>query len=103
MKFSRLPLEQVSSSLNLSKDLPTTVSLNGVDIQPRLLPVHHPPNVSFLSHSVTDLPKSWNNKFKLIINDYYPLHLQLSSRNRLYRNSIESLSREGGYWRLVQR
>ncbi|KAE9397569.1 S-adenosyl-L-methionine-dependent methyltransferase [Gymnopus androsaceus JB14] len=54
--------------LDLAKDLPVTISLTGIDIESRLFPIHtqHSPNISLLSHSVTDLPKSWDNKFKLI-------------------------------------
>ncbi|KAE9389464.1 S-adenosyl-L-methionine-dependent methyltransferase, partial [Gymnopus androsaceus JB14] len=54
--------------LDLAKDLPATISLTGIDIESHLFPFHdhHSPNISFLSHSVTDLPKSWDNKFKLI-------------------------------------
>ncbi|KAE9394482.1 S-adenosyl-L-methionine-dependent methyltransferase [Gymnopus androsaceus JB14] len=54
--------------IDLAKDLPATISLTGTDIESRLFPIHgqHPPNISFFSYSVTDLPKSWDNKFKLI-------------------------------------
>lgn len=52
--------------MGLAQIFPPTVSLTGIDIQTRLFPVHHPSNVTFLHRSVTDLPKSWSNTFKLV-------------------------------------
>lgn len=52
--------------MDLAQTLPPTVSFTGIDIQTRLVPVQHPSNVAFFTHSVTDLPKSWSNSFKLV-------------------------------------
>ncbi|KAF9078492.1 hypothetical protein BDP27DRAFT_1206939, partial [Rhodocollybia butyracea] len=42
-----------------------TVSLTGIDTSQRLFPTQHPQNISFAVHTVTNLPESWSNKFKL--------------------------------------
>ncbi|KIK53617.1 hypothetical protein GYMLUDRAFT_88361 [Collybiopsis luxurians FD-317 M1] len=52
--------------LDLAQQIPSTISLTGIDISTRLFPSSYPPNISFASQSVTDLPKSWSNKFKLV-------------------------------------
>jgi len=53
--------------VELAKEIPSTIVLTGIDIEQRLFPVQHPENrITFLSHSVTHLPVSWSNKFKLV-------------------------------------
>ncbi|KAJ3733115.1 S-adenosyl-L-methionine-dependent methyltransferase [Lentinula guzmanii] len=52
--------------LDLARELPTPVSLTGIDISSRLFPTNYPSNVTFSSQSVTSLPESWSNKFNLI-------------------------------------
>ncbi|KAF9070011.1 S-adenosyl-L-methionine-dependent methyltransferase [Rhodocollybia butyracea] len=52
--------------LDLAREVHPSVSLTGIDISQRLFPTQHPQNVTFAVHSVTDLPESWSNKFKLI-------------------------------------
>ncbi|KIK54430.1 hypothetical protein GYMLUDRAFT_100104 [Collybiopsis luxurians FD-317 M1] len=52
--------------LDLAQQIPSTISLTGIDISIRLFPSSYPSNISFASHSVTDLPKSWSDRYKLV-------------------------------------
>ncbi|KAF9028864.1 hypothetical protein BDP27DRAFT_1349949 [Rhodocollybia butyracea] len=51
--------------LDVAREVHPNVSLVGIDINQRLLPTQHPPNVTFAVHSVTDLPDSWSDRFKV--------------------------------------
>ncbi|KAF9058993.1 S-adenosyl-L-methionine-dependent methyltransferase, partial [Rhodocollybia butyracea] len=52
--------------LDVAQDVHPSVSLTGIDISQRLFPTQHPQNVTFAVHTVTSLPESWSNKFKLV-------------------------------------
>ncbi|KAJ4477550.1 S-adenosyl-L-methionine-dependent methyltransferase [Lentinula aciculospora] len=52
--------------LDLAQQLPPTVSLTGIDISTRLFPENYPSNITFSAQTVTDLPKSWSNRFALV-------------------------------------
>jgi len=52
--------------LDLARNIHPTITLTGIDIQPRLFPMEHPTNISFGVHSVTNLPDSWTDRFKLV-------------------------------------
>ncbi|KIK56999.1 hypothetical protein GYMLUDRAFT_263365 [Collybiopsis luxurians FD-317 M1] len=51
---------------SLAEELPPTVSFTGIDIHTRLFPSHFPSNLSFLRHSVTDLPLEWTERFNFV-------------------------------------
>lgn len=52
--------------LDLARNIHPSVALTGIDIQPRLFPVEYPSNITFGVHSVTNLPGSWTDRFKLV-------------------------------------
>ncbi|KAE9397580.1 S-adenosyl-L-methionine-dependent methyltransferase [Gymnopus androsaceus JB14] len=89
--------------LDIAKDLPTTISLTGTDIESRLFPIHgqHPPNISFLSHSATGLPKSWDNKFKLINQRLLTPALTREQWNLAFREAYRVLA-PGGWIQLLE-
>ncbi|KAF9058990.1 hypothetical protein BDP27DRAFT_1143624, partial [Rhodocollybia butyracea] len=39
--------------------------LTGIDISQCLFPTQPPQNITFAVHTVTNLPESWSNRFKL--------------------------------------
>ncbi|KAF7775874.1 hypothetical protein Agabi119p4_4267 [Agaricus bisporus var. burnettii] len=53
---------------SLAKEVPSTVTLRGIDISPRMFPLPEtiPDNTSFISLSVTSLPEDWTNTVTLI-------------------------------------
>jgi len=51
--------------LDLAREVHPDVSLTGIDINQLRLHTQHPKNVTFAIHSVTNLPDSWSDKFKL--------------------------------------
>ncbi|KAK0214041.1 S-adenosyl-L-methionine-dependent methyltransferase [Armillaria fumosa] len=53
-------------ALSLAEDVPSSVFLTAIDIQSKIFPEPFPPNVEFLLHSVTDLPRQWTDKFSLV-------------------------------------
>ncbi|KZP28555.1 S-adenosyl-L-methionine-dependent methyltransferase, partial [Athelia psychrophila] len=52
--------------LDLARDVPSTVSIYGVDISTRLFPAAAPPNAHFLAASITQLPAEWTATFALV-------------------------------------
>ncbi|KAF9075063.1 S-adenosyl-L-methionine-dependent methyltransferase [Rhodocollybia butyracea] len=52
--------------LDVAHKVHPNVSLTGIDISERLFPTQHPRNVTFAVHTVTCLPESWSNRFKLV-------------------------------------
>ncbi|KAF9058992.1 hypothetical protein BDP27DRAFT_1503095, partial [Rhodocollybia butyracea] len=52
--------------LDVARKVHPSVSLTGIDISQRLFPTQHPQNVTFAVHTVTNLPESWSNRFKLV-------------------------------------
>ncbi|KAF9059001.1 S-adenosyl-L-methionine-dependent methyltransferase, partial [Rhodocollybia butyracea] len=52
--------------LDVARKVHPGVSLTGIDISQRLFPTQHPQNVTFAVHTVTNLPESWSNRFKLV-------------------------------------
>ncbi len=52
--------------MELSSQIPPSVSLHGIDIQTDLVPLVTPSNVSFSINSVTKLPLEWTARFDLV-------------------------------------
>lgn len=52
--------------MDIASRLPPTAVIHGIDIEGRLFPRDHPPNVSFSTRSVTELPKEWSGKFDYV-------------------------------------
>lgn len=52
--------------MELSSQIPPSVSLHGIDIQTDLVPLVTPSNVSFSINSVTQLPLEWTARFDLV-------------------------------------
>ncbi|KAF9070933.1 hypothetical protein BDP27DRAFT_1362173 [Rhodocollybia butyracea] len=51
--------------LDVAHQVNPNISLTGIDISQRLFPTQYPQNVTFAVHSVTNLPESWSNRFKV--------------------------------------
>ncbi|KAJ7172243.1 S-adenosyl-L-methionine-dependent methyltransferase [Mycena filopes] len=52
--------------LDLATSVDSSVSMTGVDIEPRLFPPSPPKNFDFRIESVTNLPEAWSNTFSLV-------------------------------------
>ncbi|KAF9058991.1 hypothetical protein BDP27DRAFT_1239677, partial [Rhodocollybia butyracea] len=52
--------------LDVAHKVYPNVSLTGININQRLFPKQHPRNVTFAVHTVTNLPESWSDGFKLV-------------------------------------
>ncbi|TFK32014.1 hypothetical protein BDQ12DRAFT_701345 [Crucibulum laeve] len=70
LQDNSLVLETGSGSavwlLDFAKELPSSVKLEGIDIEARLFPVDPPDNITLSTCSVTDLPSQWTNRFALL-------------------------------------
>ncbi|KAJ7164311.1 S-adenosyl-L-methionine-dependent methyltransferase [Mycena filopes] len=64
--------------LDLAQSLGPSVSLIGVDIEPRLFPTSPPTNCEFSTASVTDLPEHWSSAFSLVHQRLFIVALQVS-------------------------
>ncbi|KZT18373.1 S-adenosyl-L-methionine-dependent methyltransferase [Neolentinus lepideus HHB14362 ss-1] len=51
---------------DLSKQVPSDVSLFGIDIEPRLFPTSELANMQFSVGTTTQLPTDWSNTFRLV-------------------------------------
>ncbi|KZP32664.1 S-adenosyl-L-methionine-dependent methyltransferase [Athelia psychrophila] len=52
--------------LDFANEVPSTVSIYGVDISSRLFPSDPPSNIQFLAGSITQLPENWTSTFALV-------------------------------------
>ncbi|KDR74312.1 hypothetical protein GALMADRAFT_71069 [Galerina marginata CBS 339.88] len=52
--------------LEAADEIPAHVELHGFDIESRLFPRSHPPNMSFSKRSVTSLPREWTEMFSFV-------------------------------------
>jgi len=57
---------EASWLLKLAEEVPSTVSLFGIDISSRLFPAARAPNMQFYEESITQLPRPWSSKFRLV-------------------------------------
>ncbi|KAF9028861.1 hypothetical protein BDP27DRAFT_1375682 [Rhodocollybia butyracea] len=51
--------------LDVARDAHPKVSLTGIDINRHLFPTEYPHNIAFAIHTVTNLPDSWSDRFKV--------------------------------------
>ncbi|THH06383.1 hypothetical protein EW145_g4123 [Phellinidium pouzarii] len=52
--------------LDVAPDMSPSAIMHGVDIENRLFPTSHPPNISFSINSIATLPEEWTAKFDLV-------------------------------------
>jgi len=50
----------------LAKQVPSTATLHGIDIELALVPSTPPPNLSFSLNTITKLPSEWTGRFDLV-------------------------------------
>ncbi|PBK72394.1 S-adenosyl-L-methionine-dependent methyltransferase [Armillaria solidipes] len=53
-------------ALSLAEEVPTSVSINALDIQSDIFPKSFPSNIHFYLHSVTNLPGEWSDAYSLV-------------------------------------
>ncbi|KZT21552.1 S-adenosyl-L-methionine-dependent methyltransferase [Neolentinus lepideus HHB14362 ss-1] len=53
-------------ALDLAKEVPSDVHIQGIDIETRLFPTTKPDNAEFAAATATNLPEGWANKFALV-------------------------------------
>ncbi|XP_006459612.1 hypothetical protein AGABI2DRAFT_191521 [Agaricus bisporus var. bisporus H97] len=89
--------------LSLSKQVPSTIKLIGIDISSQIFPSPEttPPNATFTQLSITSLPPSWSNTITLIHQRLLLAALQLPewkiAVNSMYRSLVP-----GGYVQLFE-
>ncbi|KAJ7775145.1 S-adenosyl-L-methionine-dependent methyltransferase [Mycena metata] len=82
--------------LDLATSVDTSVSMVGVDIEPRLFPTTPPENFDFRVESVTRLPADWSNTFSLVHQRLLILALQ-TQEWPLAMQEVYRVLRPGGW------
>lgn len=84
-----------------SAQIPRTVTFDGIDISSRMFPSEFPNNIRFSVHSITQLPKDWDNTFAFVHQRFLVLGLTESMWNTAVSEMFRVLV-PGGWVELVE-
>ncbi|EIW74917.1 S-adenosyl-L-methionine-dependent methyltransferase [Coniophora puteana RWD-64-598 SS2] len=86
---------------NVANNVPPTVHLYGIDIDPFSFPERHPPNAHFLVQSTLDMPAEWSNTFTLA---NQRMLVSAFSQKDWHRSAQETFRvlKPGGYVQLLE-
>ncbi|KAJ7574876.1 S-adenosyl-L-methionine-dependent methyltransferase [Mycena floridula] len=87
--------------LDFAKSVDRSVSLNAIDIEPRLFPNSAPKNIQFSIGSILNLPSHWENTFTLVHQRLLILALQIPEWPKAL-GEIYRVLRPGGWVQLAE-